>query len=111
MKGYVYLAISIMSEVMGTIMLKLSEGFTVTGPTMGVFIGYAISFYGLSLCLKTLPLSLAYAIWSGVGTALTVIVGIIIWDDLFNLYSAIGILLIIGGVVLLNQGNQNPVNE
>jgi len=54
-----------------------------------------------------LPLSLAYAIWSGVGTALTVIVGIVIWNDLFNLYSALGIALIIGGVILLNQGDRN----
>lgn len=54
-----------------------------------------------------MPLSLAYAIWSGVGTALTVIVGIVIWNDLFNLYSALGIALIIGGVILLNQGDRN----
>ena len=51
-----------------------------------------------------MPLSLAYAIWSGVGTALTVLVGIVIWHDIFTVYSAIGIALIIGGVILLNQG-------
>lgn len=107
MKGYLFLTISIISEVTGTMMLKLSEGFTMIGPSIGVGIGYGISFYCLSLCLKTLPLSLAYAIWSGVGTALTVVLGILIWGDMFNLYSAIGILLIIGGVVLLNQGGQN----
>lgn len=50
-----------------------------------------------------MPLSLAYAIWSGVGTALTVLVGIVIWHDIFTVYSAIGIVLIIGGVILLNQ--------
>ena len=106
MKGYLYLAISIVSEVFATMMLKLSEGFTVLGPSIAVAIGYGISFFCLSLCLKTLPLSLAYAIWSGVGTALTVVLGIVIWGDLFNLYTAIGISLIIGGVLLLNQGNQ-----
>lgn len=53
-----------------------------------------------------MPLSLAYAIWSGVGTALTVLVGIVIWHDIFTVYSAIGIALIIGGVILLNQGNK-----
>jgi len=107
MKGYLFLTLSIISEVFATTMLKLSDGFTVLEPSVAVALGYGISFYSLSLCLKTLPLSLAYAIWSGVGTALTVIVGIVIWDDMFNLYSALGIALIIGGVILLNEGNRN----
>lgn len=106
MKGYLFLTLSIISEVFATTMLKLSEGFTVLGPSLAVAFGYGISFYSLSLCLKTLPLSLAYAIWSGVGTALTVLVGMIIWHDMFNLYSALGIALIIGGVILLNQGDK-----
>lgn len=111
MKGYIFLAISIVCEVFATTMLKLSEGFTVVGPSIAVAFGYGISFYCLSLCLKTLPLSLAYAIWSGVGTALTVVIGIVIWGDIFNLYTAIGISLIIGGVILLNQGIQQVVPE
>ncbi|WP_374967220.1 DMT family transporter [Lysinibacillus sp. RS5] len=107
MKGYLFLTLSIVSEVFATTMLKLSEGFTILGPSIAVVFGYGISFYSLSLCLKTLPLSLAYAIWSGIGTALTVIVGIVIWGDIFNLYSAIGITFIIGGVLLLNQGDRH----
>lgn len=109
MKGYLFLALSIVSEVFATTMLKFSEAFTILGPSIAVALGYGISFYSLSLCLKTLPLSLAYAIWSGIGTALTVIVGIVVWRDMFNLYSAIGITLIIGGVILLNQGDQQSV--
>jgi len=108
-KGYLFLALSIVSEVLATTMLKFSEAFTILGPSIAVALGYGISFYSLSLCLKTLPLSLAYAIWSGIGTALTVIVGIVVWGDMFNLYSAIGITLIIGGVILLNQGDQQSV--
>ncbi len=107
MKGYLFLALSIVSEVFATTMLKFSEAFTILGPSIAVAFGYGISFYSLSLCLKTLPLSLAYAVWSGIGTALTVIVGIVVWGDMFNLYSAIGITLIIGGVILLNQGDQH----
>lgn len=107
MKGYLFLTLSIVSEVFATTMLKFSEAFTSLGPSIAVAFGYGISFYSLSLCLKTLPLSLAYAVWSGVGTALTVIVGIVVWGDIFNLYSALGIALIIGGVILLNHGNQN----
>jgi len=109
MKGYLFLALSIVSEVFATTMLKFSEAFTILGPSIAVALGYGISFYSLSLCLKTLPLSLAYAIWSGIGTALTVIVGIVVWGEMFNLYSAIGITLIIGGVILLNQGDQQSV--
>ena len=111
MNGYVFLAISIVSEVIGTMMLKLSNGFTEIGPVIGVVIGYGISFYGLSLCLKTLPLSLAYAIWSGVGTAFTVVLGSMIFGDPFNLFSGIGMILIIGGVILLNQGNKHQATE
>lgn len=107
MKGYLFLALSIVSEVFATTMLKFSEAFTILGPSIAVAFGYGISFYSLSLCLKTLPLSLAYAVWSGIGTALTVIVGIVVWGDMFNLYSAIGMTLIIGGVILLNQGDQH----
>ncbi|MFC9541084.1 DMT family transporter [Lysinibacillus sp. NPDC056959] len=109
MKGYLFLALSIVSEVFATTMLKFSEAFTILGPSIAVALGYGISFYSLSLCLKTLPLSLAYAIWSGIGTALTVIVGIVVWREMFNLFSAIGITLIIGGVILLNQGDQQSV--
>jgi len=107
MKGYLFLTLSIISEVFATTMLKFSDGFTVLAPSLAVAIGYGISFYSLSLCLKTMPLSLAYAIWSGVGTALTVLVGIVIWHDIFTVYSAIGIALIIGGVILLNQGDKD----
>ncbi|MEY2371343.1 DMT family transporter [Lysinibacillus capsici] len=107
MKGYLFLTLSIISEVFATTMLKFSDGFTVLVPSLAVAFGYGISFYSLSLCLKTMPLSLAYAIWSGVGTALTVLVGIVIWHDIFTVYSAIGIALIIGGVILLNQGDKN----
>lgn len=60
-------------------MLKMSEGFTQILPTIGVIIGFIIAFYSLSISLRVLPLSLAYAIWAGVGTVLTAIVGIVIW--------------------------------
>lgn len=105
MKGYVNLGISIISEVFATTMLKMSEGFTILFPSLGAIIGYGLSFYCLSLCLKTLPLSLAYAIWSGIGTALTTLIGVLVWRDLFNALTFSGIALIIGGVALLNLPN------
>lgn len=106
MKGYFALAIAIISEIFGTTMLKMSEGFTNVLPSAGVIIGMGLAFYCLSLSLKSIPLSMAYAIWSGVGTALTALIGILIWKDPFNLITGVSILLIIGGVVLLNSSNR-----
>lgn len=83
-------------------MLKLSDGFTNALPSIGVVIGMGLAFYSLSVSLRTIPLSLAYAIWSGAGTALTALIGILIWNDPFNLFTGISLIIIIGGLVLLN---------
>lgn len=112
MRGYVALSISIICEIFATAMLKMSEGFTVLFPSVGVIIGYGLAFYCLSLCLKTLPLSLAYAIWSGVGTVLTAVIGALVWGEVFSTLKLAGIILIIGGVILLNSSKseefENP---
>lgn len=102
MKGYIALGVSIISEVFGTTMLKLAEGFTKLFPSIGVIIGFGLAYYCLSICLKTLPLSLAYAIWAGIGTALTALIGVLLWQDPFNNITMAGLILIIGGVALLN---------
>lgn len=109
MKGYITLGMSIFSEIFGTTMLKLSEGFTNLFPSIGVIVGFGLSFYCLSLCLKTVPLSLAYAIWSGMGTALTALIGVLLWRDPFSIITLVGLVLIIGGVVLLNA-SKSPEN-
>jgi multidrug transporter EmrE-like cation transporter len=109
MKAYLFLAIAIVSELFGTSMLKASEGFTRLFPSVGVIFGFIVAFYSLSLSLQQIPLSIAYAIWSGVGTAITVIIGIVIWKENVNLSSLIGILLIIAGVVILNL--KAPLHE
>lgn len=106
LKGYSYLAISIIAEVFGTVMLKLANGFTIFLPSLGVIIGYGIAFYSLSLCLRTIALSLAYAIWSGAGTALTALIGVIFWGEAFGMLKTIGILLIIGGIIVLNASDR-----
>ncbi|RDW16160.1 DMT family transporter [Oceanobacillus chungangensis] len=105
MSEYILLGIAIIAEVFGSSMLKLTEGFKKLFPSVGVIIGYAVAFYTLSLALQTLPLGLTYAIWSGVGTALTALVGIIFYKEGINLKKTIGILFIIGGVALLNSGS------
>ncbi|WP_225435201.1 DMT family transporter [Bacillus aerolatus] len=99
---YLLLAFAIVSEVIGSSMLKASEGFTKWLPSLIVTVGYGAAFYALSLSLKTIPLSVAYAIWSGVGTALTALIGILIWKEAFTFQTFIGLSAIIFGVVILN---------
>ena len=102
MKGFVALGAAIASELFGSSMLKLSDGFSSLFPSIGVLLGFGSAFYMLSISLRTVPLSLAYAIWSGIGTALTAVIGLVIWGEPLSLLSILGIVVIIGGVVLLN---------
>lgn len=102
MNPFVYLAVAIVSEIIATNALKLSEGFTKLAPSIFVVIGYSIAFYALSLALKEIPLGIAYAIWSAIGTVGTVIIGMIVWRQPLSLPALIGIVLIVVGVVLLN---------
>jgi small multidrug resistance pump len=100
--GWVFLLIAIVSEVIGSTGLKASQGFTKLLPSAVVVIGYASAFYFLSLALKTVPLNTAYAVWSGLGTALIALLGVVFLRESINLPMAVGILLIIAGVVVLN---------
>lgn len=84
MNAYLLLALAIVSEVFGSSLLKAADGFKKLLPSLGVIIGYGVAFYALSLSLKTLPLGVAYAIWAGLGTVLTAMVGIIIYKENVN---------------------------
>ncbi|MEH7226197.1 multidrug efflux SMR transporter [Bacillus sp. JJ1566] len=104
MNAYILLILAIISEVFGSSMLKATDGFKKFLPSLGVMVGYGLAFYALSQTLKTLPLGLSYAIWSGVGTALTALVGIIVYKENVDMKKILGFLMIIGGVILLNVG-------
>jgi len=107
--GYLYLAIAIITEVIGTSALKASEGFTKVWPSTLVVLGYAISFYFLALVLKTIPIGIAYAIWAGLGIVLIAAVGILFFKQVPDTPALIGMALIILGVVVIhlfsNTGN------
>jgi small multidrug resistance pump len=118
--AYILLAFSIIGELIGTSMLKASQGFTKLYPSLLTIIAFVFSFYLISLVLKTLPLNMTYAIWSGVGTVATALISIFIWKEKINAGSAIGIALIVVGVVVLNlfggghgeaKGNPEPVSQ
>ncbi|MEG1561873.1 MAG: multidrug efflux SMR transporter [Raoultibacter sp.] len=106
MPPFVLLAISIAAEVFGVSMLKLSESFTILGPSLLTVVGYAISFSLLIIILKKMPLGLVYGIWGGAGTVLTTVIGIAVWGDAFSLYTGLGIALIVVGIYLLNKGTE-----
>lgn len=99
---WIYLSIAIFAEVIATLSLKFSEGFTRFWPSLVVVIGYAIAFYFLSLALKTMPVGVAYAVWSGVGILLISLLGWILLGQHLHTTAFIGIGLILAGVIVLN---------
>ena len=101
MNAYVYLALAIAAEVIATSALKASEGFTRTGPSLLVAAGYGVAFYFLSLTLKTVPVGVAYAIWSGAGIVLIALIGWVVLKQPLDLPAMIGMGLIVTGVVVI----------
>jgi small multidrug resistance pump len=99
---WIYLAVAILAEVVATSALKASEEFTRWVPSTLVVIGYAIAFYFLSLTLRTIPLGITYAVWSGVGVVLVTLIGWIIYHQTLDIPAFIGIALIVAGVIVLN---------
>nr|WP_133649453.1 multidrug efflux SMR transporter [Paraburkholderia flava] len=99
---YALLAIAIVAEVIATSALRASEGFTRLVPAVVVLIGYGISFYCLSLTLRSLPVGIVYAIWSGVGIVLITLVAIVLYKQVPDLPAIIGLALIVAGVIVLN---------
>lgn len=100
--AFAYLAIAIISEVIATSALKASEEFTRLIPSLVVVIGYGVSFYFLALVLRTIPVGLAYAIWSGLGIVLVTIIGVILYKQIPDTAALTGMALIIAGVVVIN---------
>lgn len=96
---WVYLILAILFEVCGTICMKLSDGFTKITPTVCVIVFYGISFTFLGLAMKKMELSIAYAIWSGMGTALIAIIGLLVLKETMTTLKLISLLLLIIGVV------------
>lgn len=106
--SYVLLALSIFFEICGTTCMKLSEGFTKVLPSILIFVFYGISFISLTIALKRLDVSVAYAIWAGLGVALISMIGIMVFDEPISSLKILSLLFIIIGVVGLNlTGNMH----
>ncbi|MFC1416959.1 DMT family transporter [Streptacidiphilus cavernicola] len=104
---YLFLAIAISSEICATVSLKFSEGFTRLLPSLVVIAGYGLSFVFLAQALKHIPVSTAYAIWSGIGTAVVAAIGFSFLGESINSWKLCGIALIIAGVIALNLGGSS----
>lgn len=102
MQHWLLLGIAIVSEVIATSALKAAEGFTRPLPSLVVVIGYGIAFYCLSLVLRTLPVGVVYAIWSGAGVALIALAGWLLYGQALDLPAVVGMTLIVAGVIVLN---------
>ncbi|MGF6722868.1 small multidrug resistance pump [Paraburkholderia sp. GAS41] len=99
---YALLAIAIVAEVIATSALRASEGFSRWLPAVVVVLGYGVAFYCLSLTLRSIPVGIVYAIWSGVGIVLISLVAVVLYRQVPDLPAIIGLGLIVAGVVVLN---------
>ena len=99
---YLYLALAIVLEVLGSSFMKASDGFSKLLPTTITIIAYIACFFFLSQALKSIPLGIAYAIWGGLGIVLTALISVIIFKQFLDLPAIIGIILIVAGVFVMN---------
>ena len=102
MGAWLTLTLAILAEVVATSALKASEGFSRLLPSTVVVIGYGVAFYFLSLTLRHIPVGIAYAVWSGAGTVLIVLIGVLAFRQKIDLAGIVGIALIVAGVLVLN---------
>ena len=102
MIAYLYLGVAIFAEVIATSALRAAEGFTVLLPSAIAIVGYVVAFYFLSQTLKTMPVGVAYAIWSGVGIVMVSIVALVLYKQVLDLPALLGMGLIMAGVIVIN---------
>jgi small multidrug resistance pump len=102
MSNYVYLAIAIVAEVIATSALKASDSFTRLWPSAVTVVGYLLAFYFLALTLRTIPVGIAYAVWSGTGIVLVSIIAWFLYGQKLDAAALVGMGLIIAGVLVIN---------
>jgi small multidrug resistance pump len=107
---YLYLITAIVFEVIGTAALQASEQFTRPKPLILTAIGYAVAFYFLSLVLRTMPVGIAYALWSGLGVVLITLVGLVWFGQRLDTAAIVGLALIIAGVAVINLLSKTVVH-
>ena len=104
--AWLYLIVAGVFEIGFALGLKFSEGFTRLWPTLGMAVSGGISFYLLSVAMKTLPVGTAYAVWTGIGAAGTAVLGILLLEESGDVFRVISITLIVAGVIGLRISSQ-----
>lgn len=99
---YLFLLLAIVGEVVGTSLLRATDGFTRLLPTAGVAAAYLTAFYCLSRVVQEIPVGITYAIWAGLGTVLIVLIGVTFLGEQVTVATGIGVALVVAGVVVLN---------
>lgn len=102
MNTYLILGLAIVAEVIATSALKAANGFTRMIPSAIVVLGYAVAFYCLSITLRTIPIGIVYAVWSGAGIILLAAIGWVFYGQKLDVAALIGLALIIAGVLIVN---------
>ncbi len=110
MNAWLVLSIAIVAEVIATLALKASDGFTRWLPSLIVVIGYAIAFYGMSISLKSIPVGIAYAVWAGVGIVLVSLFSWLFYQQTLTGVQWLGIVLIVSGVMVLNISSTSQIH-
>lgn len=107
MSAWVALAIAILSEVIATSFLKASDGFSKLWPSVIVIVGYASAFYFMSISIKSIPVGVTYAIWSGTGIVLIALVGWLVLGQTLDWPALLGMSLIVAGVLVIQLGSNS----
>ncbi|MGI9425227.1 MAG: DMT family transporter [Hyphomicrobiaceae bacterium] len=110
MFAWLLLLLTILLEVAGSTMMKLANGFSEFWPSVGVFVFYSAALAGLTMTLKYIELSIAYAIWSGTGTALIAVIGIWYFREPVTVMKVASLCLVIAGVVGLQLASEHSVS-
>ena len=100
--SYFYLTLAIIAEVIATSSLRATEEFTKPLPTLIMVMGYGLAFYFMTLALRTLPLGVTYAVWSGLGIVLISIIGVIFYNERLDIAATFGMGMIIAGVLIIH---------
>ena len=111
LNSYLLLALGIVFEVAGTMLLPLSQNFTKILPTVGLAIFYMASFYCLTFSVRVIPIGVLYATWSGMGIFLITVLGYFIYQQSVNWQTILGLFLIIVGVILVNSFSELHLDD
>lgn len=103
---WLLLAIAIVGEIAGALLLRVSDGFTRLGPTLAAIASFGVALFLVSRVMKVLPVSIAYPVWAGAGTAGVALLGVLLFGESLGALKLAGVALVVVGVVVLNASSE-----